>query len=104
MFYIISLLYNLDISTISVPCQQVAGYALAPLPASKSLWRAQTEQEWEAEWTRGSTFHGVLKNGDLVNLHRDFSVSAEKRTAWEQWWASADEMGFLVALAANIQR
>jgi hypothetical protein len=104
MFYVISLLYNLDNSMVSQPCQQATGYAMAPLPASKSLWRAETEQEWESEWARGGSFHGVLKNGDLVKLHRDLGESAQRRTAWEQWWANADDMGFLAALAANIQR
>jgi hypothetical protein len=74
---------------------------MAPVPASKLLWRAETETEWEEQWEKENAMHGILRNGDLVKLKN--SVEENRRhSEWDRWYAGTDELGLLVVLAADL--
>jgi hypothetical protein len=86
-------------------CPRPPGFAVAPLPASKLLWRAKNVNEWEQEWSREvkeTPIHGMLKNGDLVKLKNGCEQSNLRRADWDLWYSKADELGILAVLSANL--
>ena len=49
-------------------CPPPHDFAVAPVPASRLLWRAETEIGLEEQLEKGNSIHGILRNGDLVKL------------------------------------
>lgn len=87
-------------------CPPLPLFAVAPLPASKQLWRARDAEEWEREWekeVKESSVHGMLKNGDLVKLKHGIGEMNMRRADWAKWYAGADELGILAILSANLK-
>jgi hypothetical protein len=74
-------------------------YSCSPAPSPMTLWRAENELDWGidyAEYLHKNASHGMLRNGDLVEL---------KEAAGQQhdrWYAYADSFGLLVTLVANM--
>ena len=96
---IISFLFNID---VNLPCPPPEDYAIAPVPASKLLWRAESKMEWEEQWEKENAIHGILSNGDLVKLKNGVEEEHQRYAEWDRWYAGTDELGFLVVLAADL--
>lgn len=75
---------------------------MAPVPASKLLWRAESEMEWEEQLGKESAVHGILRNGDLVKLKNGVEEEHRRHAEWDGWYAGTDELGFLVVLVADL--
>lgn len=92
---------------------------MAPLPARRQLWEANSSLTWQSEVDskRGmeATF-GLAKDGELVHvnesqLHSNTTISSstdmETRITgdnsghWEEWCSGMDSFGGLVMLAAS---
>jgi hypothetical protein len=74
---------------------------MAPVPASKLLWRAKTEIEWEEQWEKENAIHGILRNGELVKLKNGVEEEHRRHAEWDWWYAGIDELGILAVLAAD---
>jgi hypothetical protein len=98
VFRIISFLFNID---VNLPCPPLQDYAMAPVPASKLLWRAKTEIEWEEQWEKENAIHGILRNGELVKLKNGVEEEHRRHAEWDRWYAGTDELGILAVLAAD---
>lgn len=64
-----------------------------------TLWHAENEMDWAvdyAEYLHKNAVHGMLRNGDLVELKE----AAGKQH--DRWYAYADSFGLLVTLVANM--
>jgi hypothetical protein len=85
-----------------MPCPPPEDYAIAPVPASKLLWRAESKMEWEEQWEKENAMHGILRNGDLVKLKNGVEEEHRRYAEWDRWYAGTDELGFLVVLAADL--
>jgi hypothetical protein len=100
VFRIANLLFNIN---IDVSCPDIPEFIVAPLPAGKTLWRANNADDWAREWEKQveeTVFHGILRNGDLVKLKN--GINHHKQANWDRWYASADELGILAVLSASL--
>ncbi|KAF2656567.1 hypothetical protein K491DRAFT_691804 [Lophiostoma macrostomum CBS 122681] len=100
VYRIANLLFNIN---IDVTCPDIPEFVVAPLPAGKTLWRANNAEDWAREWQKQveeTTFHGILRNGDLVKLKN--GINERKQGNWDRWYASADELGILAVLSASL--
>lgn len=64
-----------------------------------TLWHAENETDWTvdyAEYLNKNAVHGMLRNGDLVELKEATGKQHDR------WYAYADSFGLLVTLTANI--
>jgi hypothetical protein len=99
---IINTIFHAD---LSIPCPKMPEYKAAPLPSHQSLWGAHNELNWNIEYfknIRQSGPHGMLSNGDLVELKSGVSYQTDRKLDWDNWYAGADTLGILVMIAANL--
>jgi hypothetical protein len=97
-------LFYMDLNLVCPPFPQ---FAVAPLPASKLLWRAKSVDEWQREWEKEvseTSIHGILRNGDLVKLKNGIHEPNFRKAEWSRWYAGADELGMLAVLSGNISQ
>lgn len=98
-------------------CRLPADLLLAPLPARKELWEADSELVWKSEReakARPQVEFGLASTGDLVRLGQDRSEEVLVHTAitsqtpmrtsanWEEWCEGMDGFGGIVMLAASM--
>jgi hypothetical protein len=79
--------------------QAMPEYSRSPAPSPIAMWRAENEFDWTfdyAEYLHKNSVHGMLRNGDLVEL-KEAAGSHHDR-----WYAYADSFGLLVTLVANM--
>ncbi|KAF2097853.1 hypothetical protein NA57DRAFT_57031 [Rhizodiscina lignyota] len=84
---------------ITAPSPAMPEYSCSPAPSPMTLWNAENEMDWAvdyAEYLHKNAVHGMLKNGDLVELKE----AAGKQH--DRWYAYADSFGLLVTLVANM--
>lgn len=84
---------------ITTPSQAMPEYSYSPAPSPITVWRAENEFDWTvdyAEYLHRNIMHGMLRNGDLVEL-KEAAGSHHDR-----WYAYADSFGLLVTLVANM--
>lgn len=93
-------LYNLD-AGLPHPCHRTA-WTSSPLPASKLLWKASTEADWEAVRANDS-FYRNLSNQDLLYFKGCTEVDGQpSKEEWVRWYAGADELGILVVINTSL--
>lgn len=93
---LMSQLYNLDVAPN--PCNI---FTAMPLPASKLLWKASSEQEWEAEIARDD-FYKKLSLQDLMKFKGKGESDQPSREEWSRWYSGTDELGILVVISASL--
>lgn len=74
-------------------------YSCSPAPSPMMLWHAENEMDWAvdyAEHLHKNAAHGILRNGDLVEMKE---ASGKEH---DSWYAYADSFGLLVTLVANM--
>jgi hypothetical protein len=84
---------------IVTPSQTMPEYSHLPAPSPITLWHADNEMDWTTNYTEylhTNTMHGMLKNGDLVQLKEATGKQHDR------WYAHADSFGLLVTLVANM--
>ena len=103
MFRVVFQIFDI---TIDLPCPQLPGFAVAPLPANKLLWRADTEEQWEREWedvVKESPIHAITYNGDFLKLRNGVTLAHGRKVISSKYYAGADELGLLVLLSAQLR-
>ncbi|CAH0032703.1 unnamed protein product [Clonostachys rhizophaga] len=93
---LMSQLYNLDVAPN--PCNI---FTAMPLPASKLLWKASSEQEWESEIARDD-FYKKLSLQDLMKFKGKGESDQPSREEWSRWYSGTDELGILVVISASL--
>ncbi|VUC31254.1 unnamed protein product [Clonostachys rosea] len=93
---LMSQLYSLDVAPN--PCNV---FTAMPLPASKLLWKASSEQEWEAEIARDD-FYKKLSLKDLMRFKGAGENDQPSREEWSRWYSGTDELGILVVISASL--
>ncbi|CAH0045443.1 unnamed protein product [Clonostachys solani] len=93
---LMSQLYSLDVAPN--PCNV---FTAMPLPASKMLWKASSEQEWEAEIARDD-FYKKLSLRDLMKFKGTGECGQPSREEWSRWYSGTDELGILVVISASL--
>lgn len=101
-------------------CDMHLGLLLAPLPAKKQLWEADSEVTWKADVSRELeqwVSFGLAADGELVKLDKDGAqcypkvlaheyrcahVGSKTLASWEDWCSEMDNLGGLVMLAASL--
>ncbi|KAL4952340.1 hypothetical protein BDW69DRAFT_185540 [Aspergillus filifer] len=106
-------------------CDLPADLLLAPLPAKKLLWEADSEESWKPGAQREPEIHftayGLATNGELVKLdsgkgrgemgqrdavlsHMALNTTTVSRSAanWEEWCSGMDGFGGLIMLVASL--
>lgn len=101
-------------------CDMHLGLLLAPLPAKKQLWEANSEFAWKADVSREldqRVSFGLAADGELVKLdkngaycypkvlaheYRCAHVGSKTLASWEDWCSKMDNLGGLVMLAASL--
>ncbi|KAI4597875.1 hypothetical protein KJ359_004152 [Pestalotiopsis sp. 9143b] len=101
-------------------CDMHLGLLLAPLPAKKQLWEADSEFTWKADVSRELeqwVSFGLAADGELVKLDKDGAqcypkvlaheyrcahVGSKTLASWEDWCSEMDNLGGLVMLAASL--
>ena len=91
-------LYNLDIG-VEWPYASVT--TATPLPASKLLWNAKTEEEWKSA-RNGDSFYRSLSFGDLLKFNGLSEDDYPSKEEWARWYAGADELGILVVISTAL--
>lgn len=91
-------LYNLD---VGIPCPSRNAYTAMPLPASKALWRASTEEEWESA-IQADDFYSRFSHRDLLEFKGCTDGDQPSREEWARWYAGTDELGIVVAISASL--
>lgn len=98
-------------------CGEHREVLLAPLPARRQLWEANSAFAWKTEYEKesdGQTIYGLGANGTLLK-HEEGRVSYGDMAAqtlstekswhaaeWSEWCAGMDGLGALVMLAASL--
>jgi hypothetical protein len=103
VFRIVFQLFDIN---IDLPCPRVPGFAVAPLPANKLLWRADTEERWEREWedeVKETPIHAITTNGDFLKLRNGVTPAHGRKIISSKYYAGADELGLLVLLLAHLR-
>ncbi|CAH0002305.1 unnamed protein product [Clonostachys byssicola] len=93
---LMSQLYNLDVAPN--PCNL---FTAMPLPASKLLWKASSEQGWETEIARDD-FYKKLSLQDLMKFKGKGESGQPSREEWSRWYSGTDELGILVVISASL--
>jgi hypothetical protein len=87
------------------PSKAIYGLSLLPVPATKALWFAQTEAEWQAEYEiflKKREDRTVFTYGDVLTLHSNGNMHDDPRMKdLNDWYTSMDSFGILVLMAAN---
>jgi hypothetical protein len=91
-------LYHLD---VGVACPCVNAFTATPLPASKRLWGASSEAEWQLELARDG-FYSSLRQQDLMNFRGSPGDEYPSKEEWARWYAGADELGILVVISTGL--
>jgi hypothetical protein len=114
VFRIINMLVCMSPATT---CNSQPGLILAPLPARKQLWEAESEEQWLNELYRVPSVnsgYGLSTNGDLIGLDEyqmqsmnlpgsvELCTSSKSKENWEEWCAGMDGFGALIMLAASL--
>lgn len=93
-------LYHLDVG-LPHPCHRTA-WTSSPLPASKLMWKASTEADWESE-READAFYRQMSHQDLLLFKGCTEVDGQpSRREWARWYAGADELGILVVISASL--
>jgi hypothetical protein len=93
-------LYHVDVG-LPHPCHRTA-WSSSPLPASKLMWKASTEEEWEAA-READTFYRELSHQDLLFFKGCTEIDGQpSRAEWARWYAGADELGIVVVISASL--
>ncbi|KAL2068185.1 hypothetical protein VTL71DRAFT_16283 [Oculimacula yallundae] len=82
----------------------MAGLMPLPLPATKLLWQAKTENEWTMlydDMLLQRQGRGYLSYADLMILGRDTGGVNEKLGDLNRWYTNLDPLGILVMMAAT---
>lgn len=82
----------------------MAGMSALPLPASKLMWEARTENEWIEEYNaflRMREGRKYLTYADMLYLGQDVGGEDPRRKDLNQWIVSLDSFGVLVMMAAT---
>ncbi|KAL4741335.1 hypothetical protein BDV11DRAFT_213327 [Aspergillus similis] len=99
-------------------CDLPTDLVLAPLPAKKPLWEANSWIEWKTELQKEpsvqQTAFGLATTGELVRLDKahgqsgpishlalDAATVSRSAASWEEWCSGMDGFGALVMLAAS---
>lgn len=99
-------------------CDLPTDLVLAPLPAKKPLWEANSWIEWKTEVQKEpriqQTAFGLATTGELVRLNKvygqsgpishlalDAATVSRSAASWEEWCSGMDGFGALVMLAAS---
>lgn len=91
---------------IYLPCPPLPYYAAAPLPSSKLIWRAESEEQYEREWeseVKVSSIHGMRNNGDLVKLKNGITEAHQSEADWAAWYQGCDELGMLAVISTSLK-
>lgn len=83
----------------------LTGFAIFPLPAKKVLWEAPNAAAWRVEFAEGlrqRELFGLATDGRLMKLRCDLGMMDVTATDWEDWYASMDEFGTLIMIAASL--
>jgi hypothetical protein len=91
-------LYDLEIGT---PYPYADITTAFPLPASKLLWLAKSEQEWQRELKKDS-YYKTLRLDDLMKFTGSTRNDYPSREEWTRWYAGADELGILVVISTTL--
>jgi hypothetical protein len=96
-------------------CELQKDLFIAPLPAKKQLWEADSEVVWKTERERepwAQTAFGLAANGELVQLDEGQRYCSDAvllynpadlgTASWEEWCSGMDGFGGLVMLAASL--
>ncbi len=101
-------------------CNLPGNLILAPLPAKKKLWEADSEISWKTESDKDfeiPTAFGLAADGGLTKLsadetyhcgslqgheHLDDRSLSGSNADWDEWCSGMDEFGGLVMLAASL--
>jgi hypothetical protein len=81
------------------------GFCLMPLPANKTIWEAEDEEDWKTEFDvclREREIYGVSTEGRLVKLQQTISGMKTTEASWEKWLAGMDSFGSIVMTAASL--
>ncbi|KAH7311351.1 hypothetical protein B0I35DRAFT_514149 [Stachybotrys elegans] len=82
-------------------CLWVSAYTAMPLPASKALWKASNEDEWDKE-RRASAHYSKLSHQDLMNFKGSVENDVPSKDEWSRWYSDTDELGILVAISTSL--
>jgi hypothetical protein len=91
-------LYNLD---VGLPCPCLHTYKSMPLPASKLLWNAASEEEWQRE-LENDAFYRSKSHQDLIDFRCGSKTDQPTGEEWARWYAGTDELGILVVLSTSL--
>lgn len=101
-------------------CELPADFVIAPLPAKKSLWEANSELDWRLELAKTLNIqdaYGLTTSGQVVKFddHHDPSCHSLPQIFptesnipftgngnWQEWCSGMDGLGGLVLLAASL--
>jgi len=89
----------------ALPCSQLPGFALVPLPSKKVLWEAASEESWKKEFDstlKMREIFGMTTEGQLVRLVLGSGGITATMAEWEEWYAGEDGFGSLIMLAASL--
>jgi hypothetical protein len=102
-------------------CPLFDNYAMAPLPAKKTLWDARDEHDWHMEKSKGNddVVFGLKVSGRMAKLGTFGSVQEsrmevvlaqpreptedESEENWKEWCSGMDNLGALIMLAATLR-
>lgn len=93
-----SQLYNLD-NGLACPCANTS--TATPLPASKSLWNASSEEQWN-QILEKDLFYQKLSKEDLMNFRGATENNYPSKEEWARWYAGTDELGILVVITTTL--
>ena len=94
----------IDISG-ALSCVPLAGFALFPLPATKSLWEARNTTAWRTEFDvtlREKELFGISTEGQLTSLRFEYGGMRKTTADWGKWYAEMDSFGTLTMIASSL--
>jgi hypothetical protein len=100
----VDFLFDISAGTTHSPCNTIKDLTETLLPCTKNLWAAQTESEWQREYTSQLSFqrrdnHPHPTFGDLLRHGGD---AGHMEGSLNRWLAQLDDLGTLVVAAANL--
>jgi hypothetical protein len=103
LLFIIHLLFDINPGQRS---KALMGLLQLPLPAYKSIWQAETESEWRAQynsWLRGKEGKSPLSYGDMIYLGTSGEMLENDVRVKDlnQFYVNVDAFGILVMMAAT---
>jgi hypothetical protein len=100
----VDFLFDISAGTLQAPCNNIKDLTETLLPCTKNLWAAQTESQWQREYTMELNLQRQSNDplpvfGDLLRQEME---SSHMESSLNHWLSQLDEFGILVVAAANL--